>query len=363
MDSECLDAVASAFPAHAAEAEIRAADQVARTYPFRVPEHYLRLIDWSDADDPLRRVVVPCGDELQEDGEGLDTYDEDGYTQFPGLQHKYPDTVLLLVSSKCPGICRFCFRKRLFVSGESAEVVDMNEARAYILAHPEITNVLLSGGDALWLPTRRIAEILENLSGIGHLRFLRIGTRVPAWMPRRITEDPELLSVLREHCRSQRRMYAVLHFCHAREITDESREAIALLQEAGLSMVQQTAMIRGVNDSPEALAELWRTLAGIGVQPYYVFQCSVTRGNRAYCVPIEEAVAIFTQAQERCAGLTRTARFVISHATGKIEVLGKADGRTWFRYHRAADPIDNFRLFSKPSCPTAKWPDEYPNED
>jgi lysine 2,3-aminomutase len=332
--------------------------KVTELFAFRANDYYLSLIDWDDPKDPIRRLIVPTLEELEPWGH-LDPSSERRYTRAPGLQHKYRETALLLVSDLCGGLCRYCFRKRLFIEDAREVNKDISGGLAYIRDHPEISNVLLTGGDPLVLETDRLLDIVRQLREIDHIGIIRIGTKMPAYNPFRITNDPALVDMIRDYSRDEKRIYIMAQFNHPRELTDAACRAVALLQEAGAVVMNQTPLIRGINDDPEVLASLFDKLSFIGANPYYVFQCRPTIGNRPFAVPVEESYRIFEQARSICSGLAKRARFVISHATGKIEVLGKTDRYTYFKYNQAADPEDRGRFMVYKSNPEAYWFDDY----
>ncbi len=335
--------------------------EVSNWFSFRASDYYLSLIDWDDPADPIRRLIIPSPEELREWGD-LNPSSEDLYTVAPGLQHKYRETALLLISEMCGGFCRYCFRKRLFVQDEDEVVRDISDAVAYIEAHPEISNVLLTGGDPLTLSTSILEDVLRRLCTIDHVRIIRIGSKIPAFLPMRITGDEELLQMLRTYSTSHRQIYLMAQFTHPRELTLEAREAIAALKTAGVVIMNQTPLIRGINDDPETIAVLLNELAYMGVHPYYLFQCRPSKGNLTYTIPVEESLKIFRDGIAKCSGLARRVRFVMSHGTGKIEILGIFAGRTWFRYHQAADPENIGAIFSCPSDPKAYWLEDYLND-
>lgn len=332
--------------------------RVADVFAFRSNDYYLSLIDWEDTKDPIRRLIVPTPEELEPWGR-LDPSSEHLYTRAPGLQHKYRETALLLVSDLCGGLCRYCFRKRLFIEDAREVNRDVSEGLAYIRDHPEITNVLLTGGDPLVLDTGRLRDILARLREIEHVRIIRIGTKMLAYDPYRIINDPALLDMIREYSQGEKSIYIMAQFSHPRELTDVACRGVALLQDAGAVIMNQTPLIRGINDDPAVLSRLLGRLSFIGVNPYYVFQCRPTTGNRPFAVPVEESYRIFERARATCSGLSKQARFVMSHATGKIEVVGKTEGLTFFKYNQAADPEDIGRFMVYKSNPEAYWFDDY----
>jgi len=331
---------------------------VTEHFAFRANDYYLSLIDWEDTKDPIRRLIIPTLEELESWGYS-DPSSERRYTRAPGLQHKYRETALLLVSDVCGGLCRYCFRKRLFIEDAREVNKDVSEGLAYIRDHPEITNVLLTGGDPLFLETGRLREIVSRLCEIDHIGIIRIGTKMPAYDPYRVIDDPALLEMIRQYSAGEKRIYIMAQFNHPRELTDAACRAVSLLQEAGAVVMNQTPLIRGINDDPEVLAALFDKLSFIGANPYYVFQCRPAIGNRMFAVPVEESYRIFEQARSKCSGLAKRARFVISHATGKIEVAGRTEEYTFFKYNQAADPEDLGRFMVYRSNPEAYWFDDY----
>jgi lysine 2,3-aminomutase len=332
--------------------------QVTRKFPFRCNRYFLSLISWDDANDPIRKIVIPDRRELVEWGR-LDPSDEKTYTVMPGLQHKYDATVLLLVTNLCDGICRFCFRKRFFLKSQRNYIQDLPAALRYIKEHREITNVLLTGGDPLVLTNSKLGNILCKLREIDHVQIIRIGTKIPAFNPHRVVNDPDLLDMIRTYSTEQKKIYVMTHFVHPRELTDMAIKAVHLLQRAGAVVANQAPLIRDLNDDPEVMAELLRKLSFVGAVPYYIFQCRPAVGNKAYTVPIEQGYDIVEQAKARVSGLAKRARFVMSHATGKIEVVGKTSDLVYFRYHSAHHAADSGRLMAFKSNPNANWLEDY----
>jgi lysine 2,3-aminomutase len=338
--------------------ELSALEGVSEKFVFRSNDYYQSLIDWGGPDDPIKRIIVPNAEELDEWGQ-LDASAEEMYTMVPGLEHKYPDTALLLVNDVCAGYCRFCFRKRLFMDDNNEVVRDISRGLCYIREHEEITNVLLTGGDPFIMSTEKIGEIIRRVRDIEHVKIIRVGTKMPAFSPARFLNDAALPKMIERYSTGSKKIYVMAHYNHPRELTPSSVAALNLLQAAGAVTVNQTPIIRGVNDKPEVLLELFNLLSFIGVPPYYVFQCRPTLGNKPYAIPVEEAFDIFTEAQAHCSGLAKRARFVMSHAVGKIETLGKTDEHILMRYHRAADVSKNGQLLILRRNPAAVWLDDY----
>jgi lysine 2,3-aminomutase len=336
--------------------DIEQLQRVSERYAFRANDYYLGLIDWDAPGDPIRRLVVPAGRELAEFG-GVDTSNESANTRFPGLQHKYRDTAVLLVTNHCGGYCRYCFRKRLFFPDSDETRRDVSDAVGYIGSHPEIADVLITGGDPLTLATSRLAEIFEMLCTIPHVARIRIGSKMPAFDPYRILDDIALQELLASTT-ATRPIYLMCHFDHPRELTEPARAAIALLNSIGVTCLNQCPIIQGVNDDETVLAELFDRCSDAGCPQYYVFQCRPALGNQSYEVPIVRGFSLVSKARSHVSGLSRRARYCLSHATGKIEIVGVDDTRIFARYHRAKDPADESRMLLLRRDDTAYWLDQ-----
>jgi KamA family protein len=337
--------------------ERRRLEPVAERYVFRLNPYYQELINWDDPNDPLRHLVVPRESELNDWGE-LDASKESNYTPVRGCQHKYTDTALLLVNEVCGAYCRYCFRKRLFMNDNDDASIDHSQGLAYIQEHEEITNVLLTGGDPLIMATRRLEQIVSDVAAVPHVRIIRIGSKMVAFNPFRVIDDPSLLDMIREYCAGGTQIYIMNHFDHPRELTGDARHAIRLLKDAGAETVNQCPIVRGVNDNSQTFAALFRELSVIGCPQYYVFQGRPTAGNEPYEVPIVEGFQIFTDANRRVSGLAKRARFAMSHATGKIEIFGVDDRHIYMKYHRAHRKSDYGRTVIARRDDKAYWLDQ-----
>jgi len=335
--------------------------KVVLRHPMRISKFYLSLIDFSNKDDPLRKMIVPSAWELDLSG-SYDTSDESKNTKLSGLQHKYKQTALILSTNRCASYCRFCFRKRL-VGVESSEIIsNFSHAVKYIKAHPEINNVLISGGDPLMLSTRVLTRFLELLSPIPHLDFIRFGTKVPVYYPQRILQDDALISLLHNYTHDRKQIYFVTQIDNPREITDELKEVVALLLGAGIVINNQTVFMRGVNDDPDMLAELMRTLTSIGTNPYYLFQCRpVKRVKKHFQIPLSVGYPIVEQAKAQLDGHSKRFRYVMSHKKGKIEIIGIKGDEMIFKFHQAKDERNAGRIFSRKLNPAATWLDDLNN--
>ena len=211
---------------------------VAERYVFRANNYYLGLIDWSDENDPIRQLIIPREEELTEWGR-LDASNEAAITPVRGVQHKYTDTVLLLCNEVCGAYCRYCFRKRLFMDENDEVTKDISEGLRYIAEHPEVTNVLLTGGDPLLMSTRRLIEIFEALREFEHVKIIRIGSKMPAFDPWRVQKDQALMAAFRKHSTPGRRIYLMAHFDHPRELTEPAIAGIDACIRNGVVCVNQ----------------------------------------------------------------------------------------------------------------------------
>ncbi|HUT63619.1 MAG TPA: KamA family radical SAM protein [Anaerolineae bacterium] len=341
-----------------AEIEPYELHKVSEKYAFRTNEYYLSLINWDDPDDPIRRIVIPDKAELETWG-CLDASNEKTYTRVLGLEHKYEHTAILLVTDFCGGYCRFCFRKRIFMNLNDEVVRDISEGLNYIRTHKELNNILLTGGDPLLMSTRKLEKIIMQLREIDHVYIIRIGSKIPAFNPYRILNDPSLPEMLNKYSTPEKKIYLMTHFNHPRELTDEAMKAMHMMLKAGVILANQTPIIRGVNDSSEVLGDLFDALSFSGIPPYYVFQCRPTEGNKHLSVPVERGYIIHEQAKMRGSGLAKRSRFVMSHALGKIEVLGLSEDYICFRYHRAANSEEKEKFIVCKRNPEAYWFDDY----
>ena len=333
-------------------------EKVNEQFAFRSNEYYQSLIDWDDPEDPIRRIIMPDVQELDDWGQ-LDASNEEKYTKVKGLEHKYTSTALLLVNEVCAAYCRFCFRKRLFMNENEEVTKDVSDGLEYIREHPEVTNVLLTGGDPMIMSTSKLEPIIQKIREIDHVKIIRIGTKIPAFNPYRIINDPSLHEMIRTYSTDEKKIYIMAHFNHPNELTPVAVKGLNMLMQSGAIVVNQTPMIRGVNDDPEVLAELFNRLSFIGIPPYYVFLCRPTLGNQPFAIPVEEGYEIFEQARSFCSGLAKRARLVMSHETGKVEVVGMSDSQIFFKYNRAADIENDAKFLVFDSNPDAYWFDDY----
>lgn len=343
--------------------EYFALKRIHRNYPINITRYYLSLIDPHDSEDPIRKMIIPCTEEVA--GRGyIDTSGELDNTRVTGLQHKYGHTALLLLTNYCFANCRFCFRKR-FVGKKDNEIMqDVRVAIEYVKNRPEITNLLLSGGDALSLSNRLISKILAGTDSIQHLKYVRIGTRAPVVFPERVLTDGGLVNILKRHTNPERRLVIQTHYNHPRELTEESIACLSAFLNNGILVHNQTVLLKGVNDDPSVLAALKSRLISIGVHPYYVFQCRPVFGTLHMQVPIVKGYRIIEEAKSSLSGPAKMFKYVMSHRTGKIEILGVDEEKIYFKYHQAKNKKKMGRFFSLQRIDYACWFDElvHPHE-
>lgn len=269
--------------------------------PLGITPHFLSLIDATDPRDPLRVQVVPRRSERAPSTWDLrDPLGEEELEVVPFLVHRYPDRVLLLATDRCGSYCRFCTRKRFVGQGPGPTMAQLDDAIAYVAARPAIREVILSGGDALVLSDDKLASILAKLARVPHLDVVRLATRMLAFAPTRVT--PALVEVVRSA--SGPAIYVLSHFNHPRELAPEARRAIRRLVDAGVPVLNQTVLLRGVNDDKATLTELFRALTKMRARPYYLHQCDLAPGTEAFRVPLDEARALYASLRGHVSGLS-----------------------------------------------------------
>lgn len=284
-----------------ASADLPAISQVAASYVIAVPDYLAGLIEAADPNDPIRAQYVPKAEELRSSpGETPDPIGDAAHSPVPGIVHRYPDRLLLKASSTCPVYCRFCFRREMVGpdNGDALSKAELDAAIAYIDAHPEVFEVILTGGDPMMLSAARACAITRRLEAIGHVKLIRWHTRVPVVQPGWVTQE------YAESIRSQTKsVFVAIHANHAREFTPDAVAAIRRLADAGISLVSQSVLLRGVNDSFEALADLMRAFLSAGVKPYYLHQLDAAPGTAHFRVPAEEGQALVRRLRDELSGL------------------------------------------------------------
>ncbi|MFZ5955386.1 MAG: KamA family radical SAM protein [Nanoarchaeota archaeon] len=291
---------------------------VIKTYPMFVNPYYLSLI--KEENDAIWRQCIPDKRELEDISGFDDPLNEEGDSPVPGLTHRYPDRVLLLVSNKCAMYCRFCTRKRKvghsYISPTHDQILHGID---YIKQHKEVRDVILSGGDPLLLQDEEIGSILENLRRINHLEMIRIGTRVPCTLPQRIT--PELCKIFKEY-RSRPALYINTHFNHPNEITEESENACGMIVDSGIPLGDQTVLLKGVNDNVATMRDLMKKLVSIRVKPYYLYQADLTKGTNHFRTKVEKGLEVVEGLRGHISG-TCIPQYVIDapNGGGKIPLL------------------------------------------
>jgi lysine 2,3-aminomutase len=283
--------------------ERRAIEALQEQYKLAIPPYYFSLIDRFDPADPIRLQSVPSPLELAgavgADGED-DPLDEDKDSPVPGLTHRYPDRVLLVTTHVCTMYCRFCTRKRATMKRGGWDAVSRDDRRMvdYVRDHPEIRDVIVSGGDPLTLPLEKLAFFVESLSAIPHLDVIRIGTRVPVTLPQRLDDD-ELLEILA----ASGKIWIQTHFNHPREVTPEARRACDRLRLRGMPINNHAVLLKGVNDSLACQRDLCRSLLRIKVRPYYLFHCDPVTGAGHFRTSIWKGLEIIEGLRGHISGL------------------------------------------------------------
>jgi len=288
--------------------------RISEKYPVRINPYYLSLIRYKG--DPIWLQCFPSPEELADEEMPEDPLDEDAMSPVPSITHRYPDRVLFLVTSQCSMYCRFCTRKRKVGDSSKISMKFIQDGIEYIRNHPEVRDVILSGGDPLMLTDYMLEKIIKALREIPHVEIIRIGTKMPCVLPQRITEN--LCNMLKKY----HPIYVNTHFNHPWEITPESKRACEMLADAGIPVGNQTVLLRGVNDDPYVMQDLMKKLLAIRVRPYYIYQADITRGANHFRTPIKVGIEIMDKLRGHISGLA-VPYYVIDApgGGGKIPIL------------------------------------------
>jgi len=283
-----------------------------------VTPYFASLMDPDDPACPIRRQVIPTDQELAPfDAEMADSLAEDAHSPVPGLVHRYPDRVLMLVTTHCASYCRFCTRSRI-VGDPHAQFGSAAYERqlAYIAATPQVRDVLISGGDPLIMSQKVLEKLLKRLRAIPHVEVIRIGTRAPVFLPQRVTDD--LVAMLRQY----HPLWMNIHFNHPKEITPEVEIALARLADAGIPLGSQTVLLAGINDCPHVMMTLVQKLVRNRVRPYYIYQCDLVHGAGHFRTPVAKGIEIMEALRGHTSGFA-IPTYVIDapEGGGKVPVL------------------------------------------
>lgn len=299
------------------EVHAKEIDQVSKEFSMAITPQVLDLIDPSDVDDPIARQYVPSSAELVTTAEELvDPIGDDSFEAVPGVVHRYPDRVLLKPLHVCSVYCRFCFRREKVGPGaEHLSTDQLNRAFDYIRDHEEIWEVILTGGDPLILHPRRLNEITDTLSNIKHVGIVRIHSRIP------IADSSRITSGLIDALRIEKPLYLIVHCNHPAELTDDVRRATALFVDAGIPVLSQSVLLRGVNDDPKTMEKLMRSLVLLRIKPYYLHHGDLARGTSHFRTTIEEGREIMRALRGRVSGLCQPAYVLdIPNGMGKVPI-------------------------------------------
>ncbi len=308
------------------------AERLNKLFHIRVNPYYLGLIRYPG--DPIWLQCMPDSRELEDDGLPEDPLAEDEHSPVSCITHRYPDRVLFLVTSQCSMYCRFCTRKRKVGDSSKINMKYLQDGINYIQAHPEVRDIILSGGDPLMLTDYMLEKVLKALREIPHVEIIRLGTKMPCVLPQRIT--PKLCRMLRNY----HPIYVNTHFNHPWECTPEAKRACELLADAGCPVGNQSVLMKGVNDNPDVMLELVRKLLVMRVRPYYLYQADATKGTDYFRTPVRVGLEIMDKLRGHTSGLA-VPSFVIDApgGGGKIPllpqyVLGRAGNQIILRNYK-----------------------------
>src|SRR5215212_244865 len=312
-----------------------------------ITPYFFNLIDPADENCPIRRQVIPRIEETQTAAWELnDPCGEDQHSPVPGLVHRYPDRVLFLVTDRCASYCRYCTRSRLVSNAAGYDFhPEFDRQIEYIRQHPEVRDVLLSGGDPLLLSDDKLESLLKQLRAIPHVEFLRIGSRIPIFLPQRITR--ELCAMLKKY----HPLFISVHTNHPRELTTEVRDALGRLADAGIPLGNQSVLLKHVNDAPVVLRALMQKLLMCRVRPYYLYQCDLITGSAHLRTSVRQGLEIMEKLRGHTSGyavpqyvidapggggkVPINPGYILSHNNDRV-VIRNFEGKV-FEYPEAAD--------------------------
>lgn len=297
-------------------------DRVAARTTIALTPAVVEMIDAADPADPVARQFVPCAAELETaPEERADPIGDEAYSPVKGIVHRYPDRVLLKPIMVCPVYCRFCFRREAVGDADGTlSEPELEEALAYVAGRPEVREVIVTGGDPLMLPPNKLADLVARVARLRHVEVLRFHSRIPVADPQRITQV--MARALRPPAESELAVWVSVHVNHPRELSPAAREGLRRLAEAGLPLVSQTVLLRGVNDSAEVLEELFRALVRNRVRPYYLHHPDLARGTGHFRLPIAEGQAIMRALRGRLTGIAQPTYVLdIPGGAGKVPLM------------------------------------------
>lgn len=337
--------------------EEKAGAQLSRTrLALGITPYFFNLIDQQDPTCPIRWQMIPRLEEADTaPWEMSDPCGEDEHSPVPGLVHRYPDRVLFLVTDRCASYCRYCTRSRLVSNATGYDFIPAYDRQIqYIREHPEVRDVLLSGGDPLLLSDEKLGQLLGQLRAIPHVEFLRIGTRIPIFLPQRIT--PALCELLRKF----HPLFLSVHVNHPRELTAESRHALEMLADAGIPLGSQSVLLRHVNDDPVVMKALMQKLLICRVKPYYLYQCDLIAGSAHLRTSVRQGLEIMEKLRGHTTGyavpqftidapggggkVPINPAYILSHNADRV-VIRNYEGHV-FEYPEAQDGTPQFKAWS-----------------
>ena len=292
------------------------AEKLNSLFHIRINPYYLSLIRYPG--DPIWLQCIPDAKELEEDNFPLDPLNEEGDSPVPSITHRYPDRVLFLTTSQCSMYCRFCTRKRKVGDSGKISMKFIQSGLDYIGAHPEIRDVIISGGDPLMLTDVMLEKVIAGLRAIPHVEIIRLGTKMPCVLPQRVT--PKLVRMLKKY----HPVYVNTHFNHPWECTPEAKRACEMLADAGIPIGNQTVLMKGINDDADVMLELMRKLLVMRVRPYYLYQADITKGANHFRTPVSVGLDIMDKLRGHTSGLAIPAYVIDAPGGGgKIPLLPK----------------------------------------